>query len=397
MKEGSGWGSSPEEIARQEQVARLKGTEAAFESIREKIFDLDEELVEIEEKVEDKLNANRLQQFAAVEIAHLRYNPHLEPAQIKQLSTEYMRRIFLQDDPSKLDLPQVLKIADAQNEAPKFIQDYRKKVNKYGFEATACREKVKEFKSYKFPNSNLDLVTAKAEEFVAAIEAKLDSYHQKADLLEEKIGSMETLDPQALMALRTTYLEIASNKFAKSYPHEAKGEKMHFKIILSPLDSLEKYGIREKITPVDVKVYGGLRVKASVGLNFGQFFSRPEQYFVRDATIQSSDKDAFSPILTSFVHFFAPRGKAVSVAGSFGVGFPIGGGESLQAVSFFLGPSLVFGKDQKIVLNAGLMGGKVDRLSQGYKVGDEYFSDSNEAPTSSVYELGYYLGVSFNL
>ena len=76
-----------------------------------------------------------------------------------------------------------------------------------------------------------------------------------------------------------------------------------------------------------------------------------------------------------------------------GRGFSLPGYED----GFFLGPSLLFGKSERIVLNAGLMGGKSEKLSQGYEIGDQYISDSNLAPTISVYELGYFIGVSFNL
>jgi hypothetical protein len=167
---------------------------------------------------------------------------------------------------------------------------------------------------------------------------------------------------------------------------------------LSPIDSLERKGIKTiELTPVVVNVFGGMRVRASVGLNFGQFFSRPQTFFIRDSVLQSSNKDAFVPVMTSFVHFYAPSPRAVSIAGTFGVGFPLGGGENLQAISFFLGSSLLFGKGERIVLNAGIMGGKKEQLSQGYKIGDAYGLESIEAPTTSVYALGYYLGVSFNL
>jgi hypothetical protein len=192
-------------------------------------------------------------------------------------------------------------------------------------------------------------------------------------------------------------MELSNNKFSKTSTLTATGEKMKIKFVLTPLDSMQRLGMKAKTTPVEVGVYGGLRVKASVGLSFGQFFSRPQQFFVRDSILQSSNKDAFSPILTSFIHFYAPSKRTVSLAGSFGVGFPIAGGETLQSVSFFLGPSLVFGKNERIVMSTGVMGGKVDRLSQGYELGDNFYSDSNVAPTISVYELGFYLGVSFNL
>jgi hypothetical protein len=87
----------------------------------------------------------------------------------------------------------------------------------------------------------------------------------------------------------------------------------------------------------------------------------------------------------------------MSIAGSFGVGFPLGGGENLQSISFFLGPSLLFGKGERIVLNAGIMGGKKEALSNGYQVGDPFGPESIDAPITTIYALGYYLGVSFNL
>jgi hypothetical protein len=397
LKEGSGFGTSPEEMARKEQVAQLKKLESEFELIRDRVFALDEELKDMETQAQAKLVSNRLQTFAAAEIAKLRYNPYLEPKQIKQLSGEYMKRIFQEDDPNRIDLSQVLKIADAQNEIPRYIAEYSRKVDSYAQETTNSVAVAQEFRKFSFPNSNLDAISKKAGDFAIAASTKMATYKDNAQMLKDKMAEVQTLDPQALVTLRTTYMELSNNKFSKTYTHTATGDKMKLKLKLTPLDSLERRGMKEIVTPIEVGVYGGLRVKASVGLSFGQFFNRPKQFFVRDSILQSSNKDAFSPILTSFVHFYAPSNRPVSLAGSFGVGFPISGGENLQSVSFFLGPSLVFGKNERIVLSTGVMGGKADRLSQGYKLGDQFYSDSNDAPTTSVYELGYFLGISFNL
>jgi uncharacterized HAD superfamily protein/uncharacterized protein YdcH (DUF465 family) len=396
LKEGSGWVTSPEEVQRQEQVAQLKKMEAQFEAVRDKVTELDDSLREMESQAEAKLTANRLQTFAATEIAHLRFNPHLEPSQIKLLSADYMQRVFMEKDPNKIDLAQVLKIADGQQDISRYVKDYNQKVQQYAKEAAVSVQVAQEFRKFNFPNSNLIAFTKKAEDFTAAANEKLLQYKENAQMLEAKLASVETLDPQALLALRTTYIELTNNKFAKNYTHTATGEKMQFNIILTPLDSLQRLGIKEKTTPFEVAVYGGLRMRASVGLSFSQFFSTPQQYFVRDSVLQGSNKDAFTPIATSFLHFYAPSRGGVSLAGSFGIGVPIGGGDKLP-LSFFLGPSLVFGRNERIVLNTGVMGGRVERLSQGYKIGDKFYADDNEAPTTSVYALGYFLGVSFNL
>lgn len=394
---GSGWSTTPEEIARREQVEALKKVESSFEQTRDRVYELEEGLKSMEDEVKAKVVANRLQTFAAVEIAHLRYNPNLEPRQIKQLSTEYMSRVFQETDPEKIGLEQVLKVADSQQEVAKIVQGYRQKVGQYANEANACKVAIQELKKFSFPNSNLDAITQKAVAFSEVVDTRLKSYQDQVKQLEERLNTLEPLDPQALAALRTTYLEISNNRFSKTYTQSTTGEKMKLKLVLTPVDSVKDKGVGTRITPIEVGVYGGIRVKAGVGLGFAQYFRRPQQYYVRDSVLHSSNKDAFAPTLTSFVHFYAPSRRNVSLAGSFGVGFPIGGGETLQSVSFFLGPSLVFGKNERIVLSTGIVGGKVDRLSQGYKTGDAYYSDSNEAPTTAVYELGYFLGFSFSL
>ena len=398
LKEGSGFVKSEEEKAREAKVAQLKKLEAEFSKAKDNLFTLESELKTLQDQVQQKLTAQRLQAFAIDELSNIRYNQRLEPTQIKRISDEYLERIFLEKDPNKIEVEQILKIADAQTELPKSIQEYRTKAEKYAANTSTCELLMTDFRKFDFPESNLNEFRTAAEAFLVVAKNKTQSHQENATMLEEKIPEIKTLDPKSISELRTTYLELNNNSFSKTYRHTATGEKLTMKLKLSPIDSLERHGIKTlELTPVTVNVFGGMRVRASVGLNFGQFFTRPQVFFVRDSILQSSGKDAFVPVMTSFVHFYAPSRKSVSIAGSFGVGFPLGGGENLQSISFFLGPSLLFGRSERIVLNAGIMGGKTEQLAQGYKIGDRYLSDSNLAPTSAVYELGYYLGVSFNL
>lgn len=398
LTEGSGFVVSEEEKIRQEKVARLKKLEAEFNTTKENLFALDNELKTMQEQVQQQLVAQRLQAFALEEVNNIRYNPHLEPGQIKKLSEEYLDRIFQEKDPSKIDLAQVLKIADTYAEIPKSIQEYKGKAEKYAALTRNCDKLVTEFGLFDFPESNLSEFKTKAVSFVTAVKSKTASYQENTAMLEGALPKITALDPKTVSALRTAYLELNNNSFAKTYRQTASGEKLSMKVKLTPVATSQSQSAKPiELAPVEVNVYGGMRVRASVGLNFGAFFEHPQAFFVRDSTLQSNDKDAFVPVMTSFVHFYAPSRRAVSVAGSFGVGFPLGGGENLQSISFFLGPSFLFGRSERIVLNAGLMGGKTEKLSQGYQVGDRYISDANLAPTTSVYALGYYVGVSFNL
>jgi hypothetical protein len=398
LREGSGFVKTEEERMRQEKVAKLRKLETDFGKTKDQIFSLDNELGALQEQAQQQMKTQRIQAFAINEVNQIRYNSHLEPRQIKRLSGEYMEQIFAEKDPEKIDLNQVLKIADQQNEMPKAIQEYRKKADRYSSNSASCELILKEIKKFDFPESNLSEFVRSAESFVTAARGKSSAHLENAAALEEFSQNAPKLEPKTLSALRTTYLELHNNSFSKTYRHTAAGEKLDFKVKLSPIDSLKRQGMRDvELAPVTVSVYGGMRFRASVGLTFGQFFNRPQLYYVRDSILLSSNKDAFAPILTSFVHFYAPSKRSVSIAGSFGVGFPLGGGENLQSLSFFLGPSLLFGQGERVVLNAGLMGGRVERLTQGFSVGDQYISGANQAPTSPVYELGYYLGISFNM
>ena len=43
------------------------------------------------------------------------------------------------------------------------------------------------------------------------------------------------------------------------------------------------------------------------------------------------------------------------------------------------------------------MGGKIDRLGQGYQVGDSLISEAGALPLRSVYDVGFFVGLSFNV
>jgi hypothetical protein len=166
-------------------------------------------------------------------------------------------------------------------------------------------------------------------------------------------------------------------------------------------DSLQKKTKQIKVLKTKsfiIPTYGGIKVDASVGIAFGQFFDKPLSYFKEDSTniIVSSELDDFLPIIASFIHFYPSTSGNISVGGTFGVGFPVTGNESLQSIFFFLGPTILLGKNDRVVLSAGMMGGRNKSLSKGFQLGD-VVEGPGEIPTISSYELGGFVGISFNL
>jgi hypothetical protein len=62
-----------------------------------------------------------------------------------------------------------------------------------------------------------------------------------------------------------------------------------------------------------------------------------------------------------------------------------------------LGPTIILGKQQKFLISGGLMGAKVNRLSRGFMPRDVIESNINGIPTNDRYELGYFIGISYDL
>ena len=361
-----------------------------------------EQIAGIQSQVQMVLEAQQIQSFAPEELQRLRLNPQLSPDQLKALSQEYMTRIFGESDPKKIDLGAVLKKTDAKSEFAALKKGYEKEVSSYA-QAVAQMKNVSAFLSEaveEVPESNLGRFVRDAERVVSTAEGNLDAYEENLHELDEKSAAIQGLDAKTLADLRIAYLVTMENDFTKTFRQSAaSGDDLALQLVFTPVDSISIPGLATRaVSPIEVKVYGGLQVNASVGLSFGQFFSRPQSFYVRDSVIRSSDQDAFTPFLTSFVHFYPQSRRETSLGGSFGVGIPLGGsGATLESITFFLGPSLVFGRNQRIVLSGGLIGGRVSQLSNGFVVGDRFELQPDFLQTEQVYRLGYAVGLSFNI
>lgn len=401
FEETSGFAGDAKEVeAREALIKELRKLESSFRKTQESLAVLDEDLAEMHNKIRTALEVQEIQMHAADAIQRLRYTPMLEPRQIKALCQEYMVHIFNEKDPHKLSLSKVIQKAGEEGEIAGLRQAYHKKLDTYAgkVELLKFNQLALQDPKFDFEEGNLDGFLNAAGKSVETAEENLSVYETNAVLMDSALTQIGDLDLAALTDLRTTYLVMMENDFSQTSRYTVTGDNLSLRVHLTPIDSVEIPGLATKhVTPIELSVYGGLKIKGGVGVSFGGFFRKPADYTVRDSIIRSSPKDVFSPYLTSFLHFYRQSRSATSLGGSFGVGIPIGGGAGLESITFFLGPSLVMGREQGIVLSAGLFGGKVNQLSGGYSVGDYFEADAGLLRTESVYRLGYFLGVSFNL
>ncbi len=355
--------------------------------------DHEEEIQGLAELLEKDISAQRLSNMAYSEVQRLKQNPELPPDKIRKLSMEYMEPVLRPGRDGSLEVRQLIDRSDANAQFQATLMKYKGEIG--GLESemaqlSALHELLATMESIS-PEDKLALDASHQ-----AAQRRVNDYQATAEAMQEQLAGVEQLDLVKLTELAYLYEEMKDHRFERQFLIKPETDITNLKLKLIPTDSARLKGARERsLKPIDLNTYGGLKVNASVGISFTSFFDRPQAYSVRDSLIVGDDEDAFLPVISSFVHFYPQSRRQVSVGGTFGIGLGVGGDDAgLQ--NFFFGPSLILGKGQRVVFSTGLMGGRVERLAQGYEVGDLY-ELGQTLPTKEIYELGYFLGISFNL
>ncbi|RYF85275.1 MAG: hypothetical protein EON98_07025 [Chitinophagaceae bacterium] len=139
-----------------------------------------------------------------------------------------------------------------------------------------------------------------------------------------------------------------------------------------------------------------LKVRNSVGAAFTYFTANNTNYFIgADSVIRKSGKDLFNPLISTFVHFYSGRMAGIKLGGAFGIGIPLTGEK--KDINFLLGLTTAFGQNEPILLSFGVSGAKVNKLTNGYEVGQKVKETSADKLVSSGYDIGGFVSVSFNL
>lgn len=397
---GLGFGLDSTQIANQgsgmvEQSTASAATKALarrFASHLNEMRDIEEEIAELKGYLDKELQSQMVQGIALEEVKKLRQHPELSPKQIKGLSMDYLKPILGVRRDETLDISDIVRRSDAPSAISNTIADYEAEIGRLELEMQKL-EAVREvlFEAEDLPNADRTALAVAHE----AASIRVAAYQDRGAALREKVSGLESLQLRELVEVGYLYTEMQEHRFEKKFVLRPDSDLTTLRIKLNPIDSVRGQGVRPKsLNPIVLPSHGGLKVNASVGVSFVRFFDRPQSYSVRDSVIVADDQDAFLPIISSFFHFYPQSRRQVSVGGTFGLGIGIGG-DNAGLQTYFLGPSLILGKEQRVVFTTGLTGGKVERLAQGYRPGDAY--DAAIIPTKSIYDMGFFFGISFNI
>ena len=231
------------------------------------------------------------------------------------------------------------------------------------------------------------------EELISQIEADQKYVRQRLDKFKEEFSG-KLVSRKDVLELVFSAKRLYAHNFQQVFNYPFKGDYLEMDMSIKSREEEIEY--EENIGKVEIPVPGGVKVNATVGVNFGSFFDGINTYSNNEGKIAEVSSHSFIPYLATSLLFYKRKRKFFNCAGSFGIGFPIDANDGDNAgIAFMGGLNAIFGKEERAIISFGLIGGKINRLD-GVKVNDEIDATA-EVPTKAVYQLGAYLGFAYNL
>ena len=374
---------------------KSRGPAEQANTLMQEIYGIRNEVQVLLEEVKGLERAATVSEIAMTNLEAIKTNPALKPSTIKRLCQEYYANIFRKPTATEISLNDLLNAIGGPQKYAGFIGQLKSKQNELDQKVALLgmiAEQIMdmEMEDPEFARYSKDLVNFRRQSSI------FNTTLQEAIARTGDFSGYPST-PE-LNQLQFSLAEVISNDFTYHSRIKVEADKVviNIKVIKKQLhDGEEEATMKTRSLFFDVK--GGIKITASMGLGFGQFFTPGEEFSVRNDEIVAENAGAFSPSATTFLHFYSYSARKVSLAGSFGLGFPMLGDAGNQAIQFFAGPSLFIGTKQRMILTGGLMGGRVTRLSKGFQVGDSFDPYNGDIPTRNPYELGFFIGTSFNL
>lgn len=325
-------------------------------------------------------------EFVNGQLDRLMLNKDISPSEMKARSKELIALIYNTDSPS---------ISSVANNSEDAVAALNSGYNTYSLN----------FKRYKQHHDVVldSLVSVRAKltfpELLTEVDQVIADLTFDFEGYENNLDALNTLiDEYNVAEVRNLYLtafekfdQIQHADFNMEYSVNTELDVTTLTMKFHESDTLN--GINNvKTRKLYIPTVGGLRINSSAGLAFLRYAAGMNSYSTADGTIREVKGDAFVPALTTMFHFYRQTYRPVALGGSFGFGIPTEGDKDFI---YMLGASTIFGKSQRVVLNFGVFGGKIERLD-GVSVGDAYPAGLL-APTKKVFDFGGYLALTLNI
>lgn len=238
---------------------------------------------------------------------------------------------------------------------------------------------------------------------------------EKINEVSELRKDASKLNHQALISMYEQYLAIRNHSFEKTHSIYVEGNAMDLVIKLSTKElpsgpssssrgsEQEGLAVPKPATAktierrIRVNNYDPIKFSTNMGICFSNFFKPEQEYAVRDQVIVVDQEEFLRPLLFTGITAYSGLARSLTPGISAGIGIPVLSNTDGQSISYVIGPSLVLGKSQSVVVNAGIMAGKARRLKSPNRVNDGFGGFTQDLPTEFRMSYGWFFGVAINL
>ena len=222
--------------------------------------------------------------------------------------------------------------------------------------------------------------------------------------LENLMQSVQTSTTQSIESIdeiENLYSALEGSTFSRTYDYYVSSDKSNIELTFKEsvfATALESKNAQDILKTRNIKIFsrGGLKINTGIALTMNNFENTSKDFFLDEGgVIMASANDYFVPNLSTMINFYPIISESFNLGGSFGLSIPIS--NNVNGVNFLLGPSLFLGSESRLSLSGGVAYGPVERLTNGLATGKQTTYSSLEPYTKTVYDLGYFFGISFSI
>ncbi|WP_159799132.1 hypothetical protein [Flavobacterium sp. MK4S-17] len=252
-------------------------------------------------------------------------------------------------------------------------------------------------------------------------EAGTEKFYEYADGLKTRAENMNrNFDGNQLQKdLNAIYVAIKSMYDEDTYnwvsaPFVPTGDVVIFEVDLKKKEPTTKKIFNERKFVHREFTYGGTRIDFGLGLAASYFDNTPVyELSVEDSGVPAGGADSGNtsvirikrksnelivPSLVGMATMSYRSSHYITFGASAGLGIDVVNGK-IQLSNFFAGPSVIFGRYERLVLTAGASFRNVGRLKSGYKENSIVSGNGSDIDSfiSDRYKLGVFMALTFNL
>jgi|GEM_PF-2992824 len=284
------------------------------------------------------------------------------------------------------------KLFTTMNEVSVFCNDILNEINKIEL-LIAAKEKT-------LDSINKDLYDVLKSD-LALTETKIRQSLGKTQAVTRLITSSQITDfIKEIQRLYNSFDRFNSEIGIKDYTLN-NIDVINLDVDIQPKSNLYGYKARKESFSTKIYTYGGIRLDVSGGLFFNMALNDRKYFYDtiqgKTDTVQIkriADKNSFIPYVGTQLNIYCNK----PFRAPFSPGVSIGVSTNLSDIRYYLGPCMVFGNQDRVVVSGGAVCGKVDMLAGKYNTSDYYNVHSlpQDPTVEKVFRVGWYLSLTYN-